>query len=142
MADLTDVHFTAIHDLELVVPARMFRRAREVRLAIAPGAAAEAPAKDPALIKLLAKAWAARTALLAGEGASLQEVAAAQDVEPGYFAVLVKLGFLAPDVVAAILHGEQPLQLTRQRLARLRNLPAEWEAQRKLIGTTAGTVTA
>lgn len=121
------------HDLELVVPVRLFRRAREVRLAIAPGVAADTPAKDPALIKLVTKAWAARCALLNGGGASLKEVAAANDVEPGYFAVLVKLGFLAPGIVADILGGRQAEELTRQRLARIRNLPMEWVDQTTLL---------
>jgi DNA invertase Pin-like site-specific DNA recombinase len=124
-------------DLELVVPVRLFRRAREVRLAIAPGAAADTPAKDPALIKLITKGWAARCALMNFGGASLKEVAAANDVEPGYFAVLVKLGFLAPDLIAAILAGTQPQALTRQRLARLRSLPIAWTDQRILMDASA-----
>lgn len=66
--------------------------------------------------------------------AALKDMATAYHIKPGYFAVLVKLGFLAPDVIAAILKGEQPQELTRQRFARLRNLPFEWAAQRRLPG--------
>jgi hypothetical protein len=40
-----------------------------------------------------------------------------------------RISFLAPDVVAAILDGRQPATLTRQKLARMTDLPPEWEAQ-------------
>lgn len=53
-----------------------------------------------------------------------------------YFSVLVKIGFLAPDIQAAILDGHQPLQLNRQRLARIGNMPSCWQAQRQLLGFT------
>ena len=120
-------------EVELVVPCRMFRRAREVRLAIAPECADGAPAKDPALIKLITKAWVAREALLNGGGASLRQVAEANGHEPEYFAVLVKLGYLSPAVISSILAGTQPERLTRQRLARIRNVPVDWDDQRRLL---------
>jgi DNA invertase Pin-like site-specific DNA recombinase len=119
--------------VEVVVPVRMFRRAREMRLAIAPGASPDDPAKDPALVKLITKAWQARMMLFKGEGSSLRQVAVANGYEPHYFAVLVKLGFLAPDLLAAVLKGEQPQQLTRQKLARIRKLPISWNDQRTLL---------
>lgn len=51
-----------------------------------------------------------------------------------YFSVLLKLAFLAPDIQAAILDGHQPLQLNRQRLARITSMPISWSAQRELLG--------
>jgi hypothetical protein len=133
LAHLSDEVVKPAADVGLVVPVRMFRRAREVRLAIAPEAQVDAPAKDPALIKLVTQAWAARQALFSGTGASLKEAAAAQGYEPGYFTVLVKLGFLCPAILAAILNGTHPVDLTRQRLARVRNLPIQWDAQLTLV---------
>jgi hypothetical protein len=124
---------TAVPDVQLTIPVRMFRRAREVRLSVPPEAQPDDPARDPALIKLIAKSWEARKQLFEGSGASLKEVAAANGYEPHYFSVLVKLGFLAPDLMQAVLKGEQPEGLTRQRLARIRNMPVLWEAQRALL---------
>ncbi len=46
----------------------------------------------------------------------------------------MKLAFLAPDIVQAILEGRQPVDLTAARLMRLSNLPASWEDQRRLLG--------
>lgn len=139
LAGLTVPASRAVLEFELVVRCRMFRRAREVRLAIAPGTAANARARDPALIKLLTKAWTAREALMNGGGASLTEVAATNGCEPGYFTVLVKLGFLDPGVIAAILNDLQPETLNRQQLARMRGLPMEWDAQRRILEFISGS---
>jgi site-specific DNA recombinase len=56
-----------------------------------------------------------------------------------YFARLVRLGYLAPDIISisAIVDGRQPVTLTRQRLARVSKLPFDWTAQRALLGFTS-----
>jgi hypothetical protein len=110
----------------------LVRRSREVRLAVAPDP--QEPAPDPTLVKLIVKAHAARQALFAADGASLAEVARMHGHEPGYFAVLVKLAYLSPDIVEGILAGTPPRRLDRQTLARMRQLPMEWNAQRRMLG--------
>jgi site-specific DNA recombinase len=119
---------------QLTVPVRLFRKAREVRLAIAPEQGEDEPAKDSALIKLITKAWEARHALLNAGGASLKQIATSLRMDPDYFTVLVKLGFLSPSIVEAILSGRQPVELTRQKLARVRRLPFDWAEQEHLLG--------
>ena len=90
--------------------------------------------QDPSLIKLIVKANAAREALDRSEHQTLAELAAEQGYTRDYFAVLLRLSYLAPDITAAILDGRQPVQLNRQRLARAANLPLEWQAQREMLG--------
>lgn len=51
-----------------------------------------------------------------------------------YFRVLVRISFLAPYIVAAILEGRQPGTLTRQKLVRMKDFPLAWEAQRDVFG--------
>ena len=51
-----------------------------------------------------------------------------------YFGVLLRIAFFAPDIVAAIFDGRQPVQLSRQRLARATNLPLDWHGQRAMLG--------
>ena len=48
--------------------------------------------------------------------------------------MLLRIAYLAPDIVAAILDGRQPVQLNRQRLARATNLPLDWHGQRQMLG--------
>ena len=47
---------------------------------------------------------------------------------------ILPLAFLAPDIVEAILNGRQPIELTAESLKRLRALPTDWDAQRRLLG--------
>ncbi len=45
----------------------------------------------------------------------------------------LRLGWLAPDVVGAVLEGRQPPRLTRQRLARVAEIPIVRRTQEKLF---------
>ncbi|WP_422060275.1 hypothetical protein [Sphingopyxis sp.] len=54
--------------------------------------------------------------------------------EKDYFARLFRLGYLAPDIISAILVGRQPATLTRQHLARVSKLPLDGAEQRQLLG--------
>jgi len=58
-------------------------------------------------------------------------------VDEGDVSRFLPLAFLAPDIVEAILRGEQPVSLTAEKLKRLRNLPKSWEEQRELLGFTS-----
>jgi hypothetical protein len=120
-------------DLELTVPARLARVGREVRLVVPPSGGGGAPRRDPGLIKLVVKAAAARAAVEAVGAGSIENVAAQQGHGRDYFATLLRLSYLAPDVIAAILDGKQPPNLNRQKLARLSALPLGWEAQREML---------
>ena len=52
-----------------------------------------------------------------------------------YLAVLVRLSYLSPEIVRAILAGQQPVELTPTRLVLLsRTLPHDWREQRRLLG--------
>ena len=120
-------------DLSNSIEACLVRRGKEVRLALAPDAGGDR-LQDASLIKLIAKANAARVALDRADHDTLAELAAEQGYTRDYFAVLLRLSYLAPDITAAILDGRQPVQLNRQRLARAAKVPLEWQAQRKMLG--------
>ncbi|MDQ3075253.1 MAG: hypothetical protein M3Q88_06565 [Pseudomonadota bacterium] len=47
---------------------------------------------------------------------------------------LLRISWLAPDIVAAIADGRQPATLTGRRLLRATNIPLSWEAQRAMFG--------
>jgi site-specific DNA recombinase len=46
----------------------------------------------------------------------------------------IKLAFLAPDIVEAIMAGQQPADLTAQKLIRNVDLPMDWVEQRRILG--------
>lgn len=51
-----------------------------------------------------------------------------------YAARLIRLNFLAPDIVVAILTGRQPVALTARQLMADSRLPLAWTEQRKALG--------
>ena len=121
-------------DLKLTIPVSTVRAGREVRLLMPPSPRSGNGRQDAALIALVAKAWTARQALTSTAGMTVDEAAAGMGLKADYFRVLVRISFLAPDIVAAILEGRQPGLLTRQKLARMNDFPLEWEAQRAVLG--------
>jgi hypothetical protein len=121
-------------ELALTIPISTLRASGEVRLLLPAASRATNGRQDPALIALVAKAWAARQAVTATPPVSVEEAAAVMGLKLDYFRVLVRISFLAPDIVAAILEGRQPVTLTRQKLARMTDLPLEWEAQEVALG--------
>jgi site-specific DNA recombinase len=111
------------------------RRRKEVRLLIPSSDGALQASPDPALIKFLAGAFAARAVVdIADNDLTLSEIARAQGYSLEYFSLLLRLSMLAPDIVAAIHDGWQPPALNRQRLARTTNLPIKWSAQGVALG--------
>lgn len=52
---------------------------------------------------------------------------------PGYFSRLIRLNYLAPDILAAIADGTQPRSLDRKTLASA-HIPLDWAVQRRMFG--------
>jgi site-specific DNA recombinase len=56
----------------------------------------------------------------------------------GHLTSLVRLSYLAPDIVRALLAGRQPIELTPTRLLKLgKDLPHDWKVQRVFVGFAA-----
>lgn len=125
---------TQLNERNVSVRAALVRRGRETRLALPPTEEVSPKQRDPSLIKLIVKAHQAREALETAIGQSVVELAAQQGYTRDYYGVLVRIGYLAPDIITAILDGRQPPQLTRQRLARATGLPIDWQGQREMLG--------
>ncbi|MGJ0507603.1 MAG: hypothetical protein ACR652_10820 [Methylocystis sp.] len=103
-----------------------------MRLVIGDGAA---NAVDSGLASLIAKAMAMRAMLFSGQDDSVEAMAARLGVRRGYLAVLLRLSYLSPDIVRAILAGQHPVELTPTRLIALsRGLPHDWREQKRVLG--------
>ena len=116
----------------LSVPATLRRAGKEMALLI--GTAATAETADPSLLRLIAKAWSLRQALLKGDAGSLAAAAAREGISVPYASRLIRLAWLAPDIVQAILQGRQPAGLSATRLMEDWRLPLDWQEQRSLLG--------
>ncbi len=76
----------------------------------------EASTPDPSLCRLIARAHGIRERLQNDTGLTLKEIARQEDVVSSYVTRLLRLSYLAPDIIAAILKGSQPAELTASRL--------------------------
>ena len=67
----------------------------------------------------------------------MHRIAKAEGVVPSYVTRLLRLTWLAPDIVAAIVDGRQSIGLTANRLMANIRLPLEWQDQHELLGFAA-----
>ena len=93
-------------------------------------------APNAKLLRLLRSARAAQRLVEDHRDCSLEELARKVNRRPGHFSRLIRLNYLAPDVVTSILDGTQPAELTSDFLLKA-NLPTDWALQRKLLGYPA-----
>jgi len=121
--------------IELTAPVAFRRRGVEMRLVL-PGVALSNDRSrcDPTLIKAIARGRAWFEELAAGRARSLRELAECNGITRRYVRRLVDLAFLSPELVEAILHGRQPIELTATRLTEL-DLPLDWTDQRSLLAS-------
>jgi DNA invertase Pin-like site-specific DNA recombinase len=89
---------------------------------------------DVSLVKLILKAQALNNALVNGGGESLATVAKREGLTGSYMTRLVRLSFLSPDIIRAILDGRHPADLTAAKLTRLSKLPLDWAQQKTVLG--------
>ncbi|MBW3169420.1 hypothetical protein [Qipengyuania flava] len=67
---------------------------------------------------------------------SIEQLARSLGRRPAHFARLIRVNYLAPDIVTAILDGTQPAALTRDVILKS-NIPTDWSLQRRLYGFPA-----
>ena len=112
----------------------MARERRKTWLPLSPHTAPTAPC--PKLLELIEQARDAQALAYRYRRQTVSELAHALKRKPASFSRLVRLNYLAPDIVAAIVDGTQPADLTRRRLLEC-DLPLDWSLQRRLLGFPA-----
>ena len=85
------------------------------------------------LRKLISDARDAWELIASNRHLSPQQIAQRSNMSLTYLMRLVRMNYLAPDIVTSIMDGAQPRDLTRRRLMEA-NLPLDWALQRKLFG--------
>ena len=82
----------------------------------------------------LIRANAIRDRLLADRSLTLEEIAKEEKMVASYTTRLFRLTLLAPNIVGAILNGNQPPELTARKLMDDTRLPLDWNEQRRALG--------
>jgi hypothetical protein len=118
--------------ITLTISATLRRTCKELRFVI-PGAADQAT-PDQSLIRLLQRAHALQLAIEQFGSASIEEIASSQNMTPSYATRLMRLNYLAPDIVDAIFDGRRPAELSANKLMKDTRYPLGWHEQRIALG--------
>lgn len=112
------------------IPAVKIKVGQETKLVVGPDAGTIAP--NERLVRLIAEGFVVRERLIAGE--VLDDIASSRGSTKQWSGRLARLGWLAPEIVEAVVSGTQPEALTRRDLSQSANLPIAWTEQVSKLG--------
>lgn len=110
------------------VPFRLVRRGGRTELALPEIMSDRRSTPDNTLVKALARAFRWRKMLESGEFATITELAERERLTLSYVTRVLRLTFLAPDIVEAILAGRCNSSFTLAKA--MEPLPHMWNEQR------------
>ena len=84
---------------------------------------------DNAMVKLVARGHRWHRQLFDGTHASIADIAKSENINPSFVSRILRLAYLSPTIVEAILNGQFPSHLTMKRL--MEPFPMEWGRQRE-----------
>ena len=90
--------------------------------------------RDETLVKAVAQAYAWFEDIRMRRVNDLSELAVREQLTRSYVQAHLPLAVLAPSIVAAILEGRQPADLSLKQLMYRTDLAVEWSAQRRQLG--------
>ena len=93
---------------------------------------------DNAMVKLIARGHRWHRKLFDGTHASIEDLAKSENISPSFVSRTLRLAYLSPALVEAILDGSYPSHLTMKDL--IEPFPMEWERQREHFFGRGGIV--
>jgi hypothetical protein len=92
-----------------------------------------ASGKNTQLLKAIARSFLWNEQLLSGEKRTMQDIATGESISSTtYIARVMRLRFLAPDIIESILEGTQPADWTVEKLFAIQS--TNWQEQRIALG--------
>ncbi len=120
--------------LTRLIPMQLRRRGVEMKFII-DGTSKMSAKVVPALVRLVARAHCWFEDLVSGRASSMVEIGKREKIGKRHVSEIIRLAFLAPDIVEQIVNGVQPPELTaRILLQKSTRLPLDWESQHKFLG--------
>ena len=115
------------------IPMTFRRRSGRKEIVLPPGAAAAAPPPPPSPLALaVARGLQWQEMIESGDVKSISDLARRLKLNPSYAARTIRLASLAPDIIEAILSGQEPDGLSLGCLRK--EIPLLWTEQRELLG--------
>lgn len=125
------IHMAADEEtIRIRIPMKLRKRAGRKEIVLPKGVTGKVPAQE-ALVRAVARAFHWQSLLESGEVKSISTLASRFHVDHSYVARTLRLASLAPDIVEAIVLGEEPEGLTLDRL--MKPWPARWDGQRTAL---------
>jgi len=109
------------------------RHGNDAKLILGQVAAPKQPTADPQLLVLLKDAYRAQALALAKPRLSLEQLANRFGRSAERYKRLLRLSYLSPVIVTAIIQVRQPPGLTNRFLQNLNGLPLNWTEQEQLL---------
>ncbi|WP_340586991.1 recombinase family protein [Erythrobacter alti] len=116
----------------IAVPASLRRSGRAMKLLLGDGISAATPEPQQHLVRLILRAKILWQEMLE-KNLTPSAIAREHGISSSRASRLIRLNFLAPDIIGAIASGTQPAALDAQGLLDLHDLPLEWSAQKQLL---------
>ena len=113
-------------------PMQLKRRGVELRLIVGDHNRSAAIV-DLSLLKAVSRAHRWFYEISTGKAKSLDAIAAREGLAVRYVGRLIRLAFLAPEIVESIVEGRQPPTLTAEALTRRIELPLSWCSQKTAL---------
>jgi len=118
--------------IELTIDAKLRRAGKGIRLVVGGGVAAK---PDAQMIALLRDAHATREALMSGRDETIDAMSRRLGIDRDILSAQMRLTYLAPDIVRALVLGRPAEGLTPAGLlSRCKDLPHDWQHQRAVLG--------
>ena len=117
------------------IPMKFKRRGGRKEIIVPQDCASTTPEKSPVqrpMVVALARAFRWQELLETGKVASIAALAKRLKVDRAYVSRILGLTLLAPDIVRAIMDGNEPSGLSLARLTK--PFPVLWEEQRRELG--------
>lgn len=132
LAPTNDAKFHHVYTLE--TEAFAIRSERQFRLPIDTASAPGKPKRG--LVELMSFARRAQELIYGDRSLTFKEAAYRLHRREAFVMRALRLNYLAPDIISAIIDGRHPADLTRRKLLNT-NIPMDWVQQRVLFGFPA-----
>jgi hypothetical protein len=116
--------------LTVSLPINLRKRGGRKQVVVPDNAIWSEPARvDSTMVKAIARAFRWRKLIEAGVYTTIDEMAAAEGINPSYVSRILRLTLLAPDIVEAVLDGTHAPEVTIAAL--MKPFPVAWKAQNR-----------
>lgn len=135
LCDALELDITAptMDAFPITIPARIRRTGLAVRFVLEAGTPVATGQVDQKLVAAIVKGRAWWQQLQSNPSLTVTDLAKAEGLTPSYVDRILRLAFLSPTIVNAILDGTAPTDLTLKRLKDVKCIAPSWAQQHRLL---------